>query len=192
MTTMSKLIGAIIFLAALAVGAAWGIRTFSTRRAAADHAKAVAQATPTPSATTQPAACCMILPKRFAAGPTTAPAGMVWIPGGQFTMGSTTPDARPDERPLHPVKVSGFWMDQTDVTNARFRKFVEATHYVTTAEKKPDWEEMKKQLPPGTPKPPEEQLVAASIVFHAPPGPVPLNDISQWWAWVPGADWRHP
>lgn len=188
---MPKLIGAIIFLAALA-SVAWAVKSFTDRRAASTGASPVAPTAAAPIASTQPAACCMILPKRFATGPTTAPAGMVWVPGGQFTMGSDTPDARPDERPLHPVKVSPFWMDATDVTNAQFRKFVEATHYVTTAERKPDWEEMKKQLPPGTPKPPDEQLVAASIVFHAPAGPVPLNDISQWWAWVPGADWRHP
>jgi formylglycine-generating enzyme len=178
---------------ALLTGAAWGVKSFADRRPAPANPAPPAQAAPTASASTQPAACCMILPKRFATSrPTTAPAGMALIPGGQFTMGSTTPDARPDEQPLHPVKVSPFWMDQTDVTNAQFRKFVEATHYITTAEKKPDWEEMKKQLPPGTPKPPDEQLVAASIVFHAPPGPVPLNDISQWWTWIPGADWRHP
>ena len=133
----------------------------------------------------------MILPKRFA-GPTTAPAGMRWIPGGQFTMGGKTPDARVDEQPLHEVKLDGFWMDETDVTNAQYRKFALATGYVTTAERKPDWEEMKKQLPPGTPKPPDEQLVPASIVFHQPSGPVPLNDNSQWWEWVPGADWKHP
>src|SRR5262249_41413527 len=80
----------------------------------------------------------------------------------------------------------------TDVTNAQFRKFVEATGYVTTAEKKPDWEEMKKQLPPGTPKPSDDKLVAASLVFHATPGPVSLDDFSHWWSWVPGADWKHP
>ncbi|HSU69003.1 MAG TPA: formylglycine-generating enzyme family protein [Tepidisphaeraceae bacterium] len=107
-------------------------------------------------------------------------------------MGSTTPDARADERPLHKVKLTGFWIDETDVTNAQFRKFVDATGYVTTAEKKPDWDEMKKQLPPGTPKPPEDKLVAASLVFHSPAGPVPLDDFSQWWSWAPGADWRHP
>jgi formylglycine-generating enzyme required for sulfatase activity len=83
-------------------------------------------------------------------------------------------------------------MDRTHVTNAMFRQFVESTGYVTTAERAPDWEELKKQLPPGTPKPPAEQLVAASLVFVAPDHPVPLDDVSAWWRWVPGANWRHP
>jgi formylglycine-generating enzyme required for sulfatase activity len=117
---------------------------------------------------------------------------MKWIAGGEFAMGSQDADARADEQPIHRVRLDGFWIDQTLVTNAQFRKFMEATGYVTTAEKKPDWEEMKKQLPPGTPKPPEDKLVAASIVFHPPSGPVPLDDVSQWWEWAPGADWRHP
>src|SRR3954449_8942764 len=82
------------------------------------------------------------------------PAGMVWIPGGEFTMGSDDELAWPDEKPGHRVRVAGFWMDETEVTNAQFRAFVEATGYVTTAEKKPDWEQMRKQLPPGTAKPP--------------------------------------
>ena len=82
------------------------------------------------------------------------PMGMVWIPEGTFMMGSEGPQARPDESPIHPVKVDGFWIDQTEVTNAQFAAFVEATGYVTTAEKPVDWEEMKKQLPPGTPKTP--------------------------------------
>ena len=80
------------------------------------------------------------------------PAGMVWIPGGQFTMGTDDQNSMSNERPAHQVKVDGFWMDEHDVTNAQFRKFVEATSYVTTAEKPVDWDELKKQLPPGTPK----------------------------------------
>ena len=148
--------------------------------------------------------CCRV-PSRFGAGgsPTTAAAigaasgtrfqeDRVWIPGGTFTMGSDAADAEPQERPAHRVRMSGFWMDRTDVTNARFREFVEATGYVTTAERAPDWEELKKQLPAGTPKPPDDQLVAASLVFVAPDHPVPLDDVSAWWRWTPGADWRHP
>ena len=73
--------------------------------------------------------------------------GMVWIPGSTFQMGSEDNQARPDEGPVHSVKVDGFWIDQTEVTNAQFTKFVEETGYVTTAEKPVDWEEMKKQLP---------------------------------------------
>jgi formylglycine-generating enzyme required for sulfatase activity len=83
-------------------------------------------------------------------------------------------------------------MDKTEVTNKQFRAFVEATHYITTAEKGPDWEELKKQLPPGTPKPAAELLVAASLVFTPPDHAVDLHDASQWWSWVKGADWRHP
>ncbi|MDA0937138.1 MAG: SUMF1/EgtB/PvdO family nonheme iron enzyme, partial [Bacteroidetes bacterium] len=84
---------------------------------------------------------------------TEPPLGMVWIPEGTFNMGSEGPQSRPDEAPVHAVKVDGFWIDQTEVTNAQFSEFVAATGYVTTAEKPVDWEEMKKQLPPGTPKP---------------------------------------
>lgn len=121
-----------------------------------------------------------------------APEGMVWIPGGEFTMGGDDPLARADERPLHRVRVGGFWMDATEVTNAEFRRFVEATGYVTTAERVPDWEELKKQLPPGTPKPPPEVLQAGAAVFTPPGRPVDLNAFQQWWTWTPGANWRHP
>jgi sulfatase modifying factor 1 len=120
------------------------------------------------------------------------PTGMVWIPGGRFEMGGVGPEAQPEEFPVHPVRVDGFWMDETEVTVASFRKFVSATSYVTTAEKKPDWEEMKKQLPPGTPKPDESLLVPASMVFAPTTGPVPFDNWQRWWSWVPGADWKHP
>jgi formylglycine-generating enzyme required for sulfatase activity len=83
-------------------------------------------------------------------------------------------------------------MDEHDVTNTEFAKFVEATGYVTTAEKKPDWEQLKKELPPGTPKPDDSVLVAGSLVFTPTSQPVPLDDLSAWWRWVPGACWRHP
>ena len=118
-----------------------------------------------------------------------APDGMAWVPGGSFSMGD--PDF-PDATPVHRVEVDGFWMDKTEVTNAQFAKFVDATHYVTVAEKPPDWEEMKKQLPPGTPKPPDEVLVPGSLVFTPPDQPVSLDEHYQWWQYVPGADWRHP
>lgn len=118
--------------------------------------------------------------------------GMVWIPGGEFVMGSDDRDAPHTERPAHPVRVDGFWIDATEVTNAEFRRFVEATGYKTTAERPVDWEQLKSQLPPGTPKPPEEQLKPGSLVFSPPKGAVPLGDASRWWAWVQGADWRHP
>ncbi len=117
---------------------------------------------------------------------------MVWIPGGEFTMGSDAADARADEKPTHRVRLDGFWMDETEVTNGEFRKFVEAIHYATTAERKPLWEDLEKQLPPGTPKPPDDKLVPGSLVFTPTPGRVPLDNHARWWRWQPGADWRHP
>jgi sulfatase modifying factor 1 len=125
--------------------------------------------------------------------PADGPAGMVWIQGGDFTMGTDTDSqARPDESPAHKVHVDGFWMDVTEVTNAQFVAFVKATGFITEAEKKPDWNELKKQLPPDTPKPPDSFFVAGSLVFNPPNHPVPLNNVGQWWSWVPGADWKHP
>jgi len=121
-----------------------------------------------------------------------APKEMVWVPGGEFLMGSDHKLAQRNERPAHKVRVRGFWMDKTHVTNAQFAAFVKATGYVTTAERKPEWETLRVQLPPGTPKPPESALVPGAMVFVGTEKPVPLNDYSRWWAYVPGADWRHP
>ena len=117
---------------------------------------------------------------------------MAWIPAGVFAMGSTDPLARPDEQPVHRVRVDGFWIDVTEVTNAEFRRFVEATGYRTIAERPVDWDELRKQVPEGTPKPPDEMLVPGSLVFHETEGPVERGDFSQWWRWTPGASWRHP
>lgn len=118
--------------------------------------------------------------------------GMMLIPGGVFDMGADNEQASPDEYPKHKVQVAAFYMDETEVTNAQFKKFVDATGYITTAEKSPDWEELKKTVPPGTPKPPDSVLVAASLVFRSSNGPVDLNDFNQWWSWVNGASWKHP
>lgn len=118
--------------------------------------------------------------------------GMVWIPGGTFLMGSTDPLARPDEAPVHPVTVDGFWMDRTEVTNAQFAAFVRATGYLTLAERPVDWDELKKQLPPGTPRPSDEVLAPGSLVFHPTEGPVDLRRYDLWWSWTNGASWRHP
>ena len=120
------------------------------------------------------------------------PKNMVWVPGGEFTMGGVGNESRPDEFPLHRVQVDGFWMDQTEVTNAQFKKFVGETGFVTTAELKPDWDELKKQLPPGTPKPDESLLVPGALVFKLTSGPVDLHDNAQWWRWEPGVSWKHP
>jgi len=124
--------------------------------------------------------------------PGEAPSGMVWVPGGEFQMGTDSKLGWPDEKPAHRVRVDGFWMDETEVTNARFRQFVEATGYVTTAEKKPDLDEIMSQVPPGTPPPSEEMMVPGSLVFQLTKEKVKLNDYSQWWHWTPGASWRHP
>ena len=118
--------------------------------------------------------------------------GMVFINEGEYMMGAADAEGRPDEYPQHKVKVDGFWIDTTEVTNAQFKKFIEATGYITTAEKAPDWEEMKKQLPPGTPKPADSLMVAASLIFTPPSHPVALTDPSQWWSWKKGACWKHP
>lgn len=80
-------------------------------------------------------------------------------------MGASDPVARPDEKPKHAVKIKGFWINVAEVTNKQFSAFVKATGYVTTAEKAPIWEELKKQLPAGTPKLPDSVLVASSLVF---------------------------
>lgn len=120
------------------------------------------------------------------------PAGMVWIPGGEFTMGTDDTRSFPNERPAHRVKVDGFWMDETAVTNAQFRAFVEATKYVTVAERAVDWEELKKQVPEGTPKPPDEMLKPGSLVFTPPDRAVDLREMANWWTWTTGANWRHP
>jgi len=126
--------------------------------------------------------------------PVEPPEGMVWIPGGEFSMGAADPvgndmndvgmHATADSRPIHRVYVDGFWMDTTEVTNAQFAAFVAATGYVTVAERTPRAEDF-----PGAPA---ENLIAGSVVFSPPDHPVPLNDHFQWWAYVQGANWRHP
>ncbi len=117
---------------------------------------------------------------------------MIWIPGGKYMMGGTDKLAREDELPLHAVQVSGFWMDVTEVTNAQFSAFVKATGYVTTAEKAPIWDEMKKQLPPGTPRPHDSLLVAGSMLFSPPNHAVRLDDFFQWWRWEKHVNWQQP
>lgn len=120
------------------------------------------------------------------------PRGMMWIPGGEFVMGSDHRLAQANERPAHKVRVHGFWMDRAPVTNAQFAAFVAATRYVTTAERRPQWETLKAQLPWGTPEPADDVLVPGALVFIGTENPVELNDYSQWWRYVPGANWRHP
>lgn len=112
---------------------------------------------------------------------------MVFIEPGEFEMGGDNKQASQDEYPKHKVKLSGFWIDKTEVTNAQFAQFVESTHYITTAEKKIDWEVLKKQLPEGTPKPSEDQLQPGSLVFQ-----MIKTDSEYWWKMETGANWKHP
>jgi sulfatase modifying factor 1 len=114
-------------------------------------------------------------------GPAPA-ADMIWIPGGTFLMGSEK--YYPEEAPVRKVRVDGFWIDKTPVTNAQFREFVEATGYVTVAERPPN--------PADYPDAKPEMLVPGSSVFKKPPLPVDRNNHYNWWHWVPGANWQHP
>lgn len=121
-----------------------------------------------------------------------APEGMVLIPNGKFAMGGKTEDAYWNELPAHGVEVDAFFMDASEVTNSQFKVFTDATGYKTVAERDVDWEEIKKQLPPGVEKPHDSLLRAGSLVFQATTGAVNLNDYTQWWQWTTGANWKHP
>ena len=123
------------------------------------------------------------------------PVGMVWIPGGEFEQGAVPQDkmAMDHEKPSHKVAVDGFFMDITEVTNAQFAKFANATGYKTVAEREIDWEEMKKQVPEGTPKPHDSILQPGSLTFKKTKSTLPnLYDFSQWWKWTIGANWKRP
>ena len=108
--------------------------------------------------------------------------GMVELPGGRFRMGSD--GFYPEERPVRDVSVDGFWIDSHPVTVAEFRRFVKDTGHVTFAEQAPEAVD----YPDADP----ELLVPGSLVFRKTSGPVDLTDYGNWWAWMPGADWRHP
>jgi formylglycine-generating enzyme required for sulfatase activity len=115
--------------------------------------------------------------------PPPAPEGMVWVPGGEFWMGSDFVMFR-DAQPVHRVNVDGFFMDCTEVTNEQFERFVTSTGYKTVAERIPRSEDYPGAI--------AENLVPGSVVFTVPSGPVPLNNPFQWWSYVPHASWRHP
>jgi formylglycine-generating enzyme required for sulfatase activity len=108
---------------------------------------------------------------------------MVWVPGGRFWMGCGGCNL-PDAVPVHPVDVSGFWIDRNPVTNAQFERFVAATGYVTVAERRLNPKDF-----PGLPR---ERLVPGSVVFSPPKGDPQTLRSTDWWRWVPGANWRHP
>lgn len=118
---------------------------------------------------------------------------MVWIAGGEFSMGNADPtmdtvcgghEHMRDARPIHHVRVDGFWMDKTEVTNNQFEQFVKATGYRTVAEVAPTKDEF--------PTAPPENLVAGSTVFTPTDHPIPLYNMFQWWRYQKGANWRHP
>jgi formylglycine-generating enzyme required for sulfatase activity len=153
-----------------------------------------AQSAPSPAGA-MPVTTSAFLPtvELAATPPGPAPEGMVWIPGGEFSMGAADPtdsrdhvgmQATTDSRPVHRVAVDGFWMDRTEVTNDQFAAFVKATGYVTVAERAPRPEDFP-GAPPGV-------LVPGSAVFAAPDHPVPLDNELRWWTYARGADWRHP
>jgi formylglycine-generating enzyme len=186
-----KIIG-IIFFATVVAGIGW----IFANRDPVSMSPSVQATTPHPGSaslppkTTEAAFGPTNVNRSSAPGP--APAGMVWIPGGEFSMGAQDPPemddvgmkATLDSRPIHRVYVDGFFMDKSDVTNAEFARFVRATGYVTIAERKPRAEDFPGARP--------ENLVAGSVVFAPPDHPVPLNDQLRWWTYVPGANWRHP
>ena len=121
--------------------------------------------------------------------------GMVWIEGGVFEMGASENDhlALAHEKPQHKVKVDGFYIDETEVTNKQFSEFINKTGYITTAERPVDWNIIKLQLPPGTPKPHDSILMPGSLLFKKTTESVKnLYDFSQWWKWSIGANWKEP
>ena len=123
------------------------------------------------------------------------PDGMVWVAGKTFLQGAKTTDsyAMPREKPAHRVTVDGFFIDISEVTNKQFKTFVDATNYVTIAEREIDWEELKKQLPEGTLKPHDSILQPGSLIFNKNVNAVVnMNNYQQWWTWKIGANWQHP
>jgi formylglycine-generating enzyme len=166
----NRLLNGIMAAALVAVLVLIGIEAYGTvnRPRAAKPTSAAADETPVKLNAPEP--------------PGPAPEGMVWVPGGEFWMG--TDDGPPDQQPRHRVYVDGFWMDRTEVTNAAFEKFVASTGYATISERKPD--------PKLYPDAPPDKLVPGSAVFVAPASDIPLDNPLGWWKYVPGACWKHP
>ena len=173
-------------LVVVAAGAVLAVKTLRSRDAGP---------APVASAESRPASSAPAFAPTVAnavAAPGPAPKGMVWIPGGEFSMGShveseafcALPGVTRDALPVHRVYVDGFWMDATEVTNEDFERFVKATGYVTIAERTPTAAEF-----PGAPP---ENLVAGSTVFTPTAMPVSLHDHFQWWRYQKGASWRQP
>jgi formylglycine-generating enzyme required for sulfatase activity len=126
---------------------------------------------------------------------TNTPEGMVWVEGKTFIQGAKEGDqyAMSREKPAHKVTVDGFYIDITEVTNQQFKAFVDETGYVTVAERPIDWEQMKKELPEGTPKPHDSILQPGSLIFNKKVNKVvSMDNYAQWWTWKIGANWKHP
>ena len=146
--------------------------------------------------------CCENIPSRIGTNANILKDNMVWIPDGEFTMGAEVADfmnnwpfsarSRVDERPLHRVKLDGFWMSRTPVTNQEFKNFVDSTGYITTAEKPIKLEDIMKGLPPGTPPPEKQSLEPSSMVFTSPERTIQINNVLSWWRWQKDANWRQP
>lgn len=123
------------------------------------------------------------------------PKGMVWVESKVFLQGVKEGDkfAMHREIPAHDVKTDGFYIDETEVTNSQFKKFINATGYITIAERIINWENMKKKLPPNIPKPHDSLLQPGSLVFNKDLNAIAnMANYGQWWTWKIGANWRHP
>jgi len=127
----------------------------------------------------------------FSVAGSMGPAGMAPIPGGTFQMGSADHRMANEQAP-HAVTVAPFLMDSLEVTTSAFARFVTTTGYQTTAERPIVWDELRKELPPGTPMPAPEALQPGALVFSPPDHPVSLEDETAWWQWTAGASWRQP
>tara|TARA_B100000963_G_scaffold341798_1_gene341912 strand:- start:228 stop:1280 length:1053 start_codon:yes stop_codon:yes gene_type:complete len=123
------------------------------------------------------------------------PDGMVWVEGKSYTKGAKQNDgyAMIREKPSHEVYIDGFYIDITEVTNNQFQKFVNETGYLTIAEREIDWDDIKKSLPPGTPKPHDSILQPGSLIFNDQIKTVDnMENYFQWWRWQIGANWKAP
>src|SRR5215207_3483626 len=174
MTSRRARLGFIAVLLTVSAGVAWRVQSQRTSPALQGehhlHTSAQASDTQAPRIDTTPP-------------PGPAPAGMVWVPGGTFWMGCDD-CGMPDARPVHLVRVTGFWMDETPVTNQEFERFVRETGYVTIAERPLD--------PKQFPGVPASKLVPGSAVFVPPASVRSLDNPMQWWQYVGAASWRHP
>ena len=184
------LVGVVAFVLIVGASCSWKpVETVSASPGATTSSSSGAAATPSSATATNGFGPTV---PNTAPAPRQAPTGMVWIPGGEFSMGAADSpsegevgmQAARDSRPIHRVYLDGFFMDQTDVTNVEFAKYVKATGYLTIAERKPRQEDF--------PNAPRENLVAGSVVFSPPDHPVSLDNHFQWWSYVHGANWRHP